>query len=33
MEAINKQEGLIPSAGPFLDKCHVDDDVTMALVK
>ena len=32
MEAINKQEGLIPSAGPFLDKCHVDD-VTMTLVK
>ena len=25
MEAINKQEGLIPPQGLFFYKCHVDD--------
>ena len=29
MEAINKQEGLIPHRAFFFYKCHVDDDLTL----
>ncbi len=29
MEAINKQEGLIPPQGLFFYKCHVDVDLTL----